>query len=334
MRFRRDVFIFVLFLLGVWLSKGQAASLEKLKFPYSPIAASSLPWWIAKEAGLFEKHGIDADILFAGASSVMVQAMLSGEANLAGMGGPAVIANVLKGGDIIQVAAIVKTFTTPMFVQPSITQLAQLSGQKIAVSRYGSVSHLTAQTILQRAGVTGATIIQSGGVPESAAALSTGNVAAAMVQPPQSARLKEKGFRELVTLQDLIKMNVRFVENGIAARRPYAEKNPDIIKRFIRAVYEGMRQIHDRKDFAIKIIAKYTKVTDEKLLDESYNYVKGAFAKEPSVPRDGIEMMVEQMVSLKTIDAAEAKKTPVTAYYENRYVNELEKEGFFKKLWE
>ncbi len=81
-----------------------------------------------------------------------------------------------------------------MYSQPTIKELAQLKGQKVGVSRLASVSHLTAQSILQRAGVTGVTIIQTGGIPESTAALSSGNVAAAMVPPPQSVLLRENGL--------------------------------------------------------------------------------------------------------------------------------------------
>jgi len=84
--------------------------LDKIKFPYSPIGWESLTWWVAKDAGLFEKYGLEVDLLFQGASSEIIQSMLAGEANMAGLAGPAVIANVLKGGDVIQVAALVKTF--------------------------------------------------------------------------------------------------------------------------------------------------------------------------------------------------------------------------------
>ena len=88
-----------------------ASAVDKIKFPYSPISYHSLPWLVAYEVKLFEKHGLEVDPVFAGASSLIVQSMLAGEAELAGIGGPAVISNVLKGGDVIQVAALVKSFS-------------------------------------------------------------------------------------------------------------------------------------------------------------------------------------------------------------------------------
>jgi hypothetical protein len=79
-----------------------------------------------------------------------------------------------------------------------------------------AVSHFTALAIFQRAKVSDVTIIQTGGIPESMAALSSGNVAGAMVTPPQSVLLKEKGFRELVGIKQLERMNVARFNN----RRP------------------------------------------------------------------------------------------------------------------
>ncbi len=307
---------------------------DKIKFPYSPMSWNSLPWWVAKDAGHFDKNGLDVDLFYEGASSAIVQAMLAGEANFAGLAGPSVVTNVLAGGDVIQIAAIVKTFTIPMYSQPSIKEVAQLKGQKVAVSRFGSISHIAAQNIFQKAGVTGVTVVQSGGTPESAAMLMSGNVMAAMVPPPQSLMLKEKGFRELVSVKQFREWNIPVVENGVAARRSFIDKNPNVAKRFVRAAFEGIQTIYTNKELAIKSLAKYTKVNDEKILDESYRYSVEALSKEGMMPQEAFAALVEQLVSQKSIDEAASKKLPLTAYFDNRFVIELEKEGFFKKLWQ
>ena len=311
-----------------------AEKLDKVRFTYAPLSASGFLWFIAKDAGFFEKNRLDVDMYFEGASPIMVQSILAGENQLAGMGGPAVITNVLQGGDVIQIAAITHTFTTPMYVQPSITDLQQLRGKKIGVSRLGAVSHLTADSILRRARVGDVTIIQTGGIPESMAALMSGNVDGAMVNPPNSIILKEKGFREIVGPKQLKEMNLRFVENGVVAKRSFAEKNPDMVKRFLKSLAEALKRLHDDKEFAIKTLGKYTKVSDNKMLEESYRFGLDSFFKDFKTPVDGIKLMVDQLASSRMIDANLAQKTPLTAYYENRYVEELEKEGFFKKLWQ
>ena len=324
----------VFFLSMIVCQAEGGAAPDKIKFPYSPISWNSLPWWMAKDAGHFERNGLDVELFYEGASSAIVQAMLAGEANFGGLAGPAIVSNVIGGGDVIQIAAVVKTFTVPMFSAPNIIEVAQLKGQKVAVSRFGSISHIAAQNIFQKAGVTGATTIQSGGTPESAAMLMSGAVAAAMVPPPQSLMLKEKGFRELVSVKQFREWNIPVVENGVAARRGFVEKNPAVAVRFIRSVFEAIKTIYTNKDLAIRTLAKYTKTNDEKILQESYRFSVDALSKEGSMAPEAFSALIEQLVSQKSIDEAASKKLPVTAYFDNRYVNELEKEGFFKKLWQ
>ena len=325
--------ILVLTLCGFDSARAAAAP-DKIRFPYSPISWNSLPWWMAKDAGHFERNGLDVDLFYEGASSAIVQSMLAGEANFAGLAGPSIVSNVLGGGDVIQIAAVVKTFTIPMYAQASIKEIAQLKGQKVAVSRFGSISHIAAQNIFQKAGVSGVTVVQSGGTPESAAALMSGAVAAAMVPPPQSLMLREKGFRELVSVKQFREWNIPVVENGVAARRSFIDKNPNVAKRFIRAAFEGIRTIYTDKELALKVLAKYTKVSDDKILDESYRFSIEALSKEGFMPPEAFTALVEQMVRQKSVDEGASKKLPITAYFDNRFVNELEKEGFFKKLWQ
>ncbi len=311
-----------------------ARAADKVRLPYSPIGWESLAWYIGKDAGYYDKYGIDAEIFFQGASSEIIQAMLAGDAQFAGIGGPAIISNVIAGGDVIQIAAMVKTFTIPIYSQPSIKTLADLKGQKVGVSRFGAVTHITALAVLQKAGIAkDVTIVQTGGVSESAAAVASGAVAAATVLPPQSLMLKDKGYRELVGLKELRELNIPFVENGLAVRRSLAVKNPDLVKRMLKASLEALKRVFDDRAYAMKVLGQYTKITDPKLLDDSYEWAAAAFVKDTRVPGDALKGLAEKMVDLKMVDAGAAGRTPVTAYYDNQYIEALEKEGFLKKLF-
>src|SRR5215470_7860822 len=314
-------------LILVWLTSiGFAApssqSADKIKLPYSPVGWESLPWYVGKEGGYYEKYGFAVDMFFQGASSEIIQAMLAGDANFAGIAGPAIISNVIGGGDVIQVAALVKTFTIPLYSQPSIKTLNDLKGQKVGVSRFGAVTHITALSVLQRAGIVkDVTIVQTGGISESAAAIASGAVAAATVLPPQSLMLKDKGFRELVGLKELKELNIPFVENGLAVRRSFANRNPELVKRFMKASLEGLKRVLEDKAFTTKV------------LEDSYQWAVDSFVKDPRIPLDAEKALADQMVTLKLVDAAAAAKVPTTAYFDNQYVEALEKEGFLKKLW-
>jgi len=123
-----------------------AAALDKIKFPYSPISYHSLPFLVAYEGKLFERHGLEVDPIFAGASSLIVQSMLAGEANLAGMAGPAVISNVLKGGDVIHPNMKLRLPAKPIAAatpaEPAVPSAERLRRQMSAARSLGEVARL------------------------------------------------------------------------------------------------------------------------------------------------------------------------------------------------
>ena len=171
----------------------------KLPFPYGPLGLNSLPWIVAKEIRLFEKNDLDVDMVYVGASAVIVQSMLSGSANLAGFGGPAVITNVLRGGDIIQVAAMAPYFTQSLLVRSDIRDLRSLQGKKIGITRFGSVTDFAIRTIIERHNIKDVNILQMGGFPEAVAGLSRGVIDGAVFSPPHNFRMLKEGFRELLS---------------------------------------------------------------------------------------------------------------------------------------
>src|SRR5438128_10708924 len=102
----------------VLLSAPLVHSADKIKFPYSPIGWESLPWFVGKEGGYYEKYGLDVEMCFQGASSEIIQAMLAGEANFAGRAGPAIISNVIGGGGEIQGSAMVNAPARQWYSHP------------------------------------------------------------------------------------------------------------------------------------------------------------------------------------------------------------------------
>ena len=95
----------------------------------------------------------------------------------------------------------------------------------------------------------------------------------------------------------------------MVAKRSYAEKNPDLVKRFIKSLAEAMKRLHDDKDFAMNSLGQYTKVTDPKMLEESYRFGIDSFFKDFKTPPDGIRLMVDQLASSRMIDAAGAENS-------------------------
>jgi NitT/TauT family transport system substrate-binding protein len=309
-----------------------AQAMKKVPFPFSPIGLNCLPWFVAKDARIFEKHGVDVDPVFIGASSALFQAMLSGAAEMAGSGGPSVISNILKAGDIIQVTAMVPRFTQSIIVKPEIKKIEDMAGKKIGVSRLGTVTHFALQTALDGYGVKGVTILQMGGQPEAAAGLLRGSVDGAVFSPPYNFQLKKQGYNEIVSPNDLQKLT-EFITNGIVARRSVVEKDKDALIRVIKSTAEAIKVIQTDKELTKKVITKWMPMKDAELLEQVYRFSTENFAKEGYVPEGALRGMIKQMVQSNLVDAKTAANTPLTAYYDNRYVDEVKRSGFFDQLW-
>jgi ABC-type nitrate/sulfonate/bicarbonate transport system substrate-binding protein len=313
-------------------SASWAQAMKKVPLPFSPIGINCLPWFVAKEAHLYEKNGIDVDPVFIGASSALIQSMLSGAADMAGSGGPSIISNVLQGGNIIHVTAMVPRFTQSIMVKPEIKKPEDMAGKKIGVSRLGTVTHFALQTALDGYGVKGVTILQMGGQPEAVVGLVRGSIDGAVFSPPYNFQLKKQGYNELVSPNDLQKLTA-FITNGIIVRRSVVEKDKDPVIRLIKSTAEAIKLISTDREFTKKVITKWMPLKDPDLLEQVYRFATENYSKEGFVPEAAIGSMVKQMVQSNIIDAKIAANTPLTAYYDNRYVEEVKRSGFFDQLW-
>ena len=326
--------VFLVFLIAILLAPSSlvAQGMKKVPLPFSPIGINCLPWFVAKEAHIYEKNGIDVDLVFIGASSALFQSMLSGAADMAGSGGPSIISNVLQGGDIIHVTAMVPRFTQSIMVKPEIKKPEDMKGKKIGVSRLGTVTHFALQTALDGYGVKNVTILQMGGQPEAVAGLVRGSVDGAVISPPYNFQLKKQGYNELVSPNDLQKLT-EFITNGIVARRLVVEKDKDSLIRLIKSTAEAIKLITTDREFTKKVITKWMPLKDTDLLEQAYRFATENYSREGTVPEGALRAMVKQMVQSNLIDAKMAANTPLTAYYDNRYVEEVKRSGFFDQLW-
>ena len=307
--------------------------LTKVLFPYGPLGLNSIPWVVAKQTRIFEKNGLDVDMIYVGASAVIVQSMLSGSASLAGFGGPAVITNVLRGGDIIQVAAMAPYFTQSLVVRSDIRDLRGLQGKKIGITRFGSVTDFAIRTLIERHSIKDINILQMGGFPEAVAGLARGVIDGAVLSPPHNFRMIKEGFRELASPKDLRALGSGFLTQGIVARKSFAATHRDTVVRLIKSTVEATKFAIGNEDFTKRAIAKYLGTADPDLLRQSYQYIAETFVREPFVPESTMQSMVQRMVQVNMIDAKSAQSTPVSAYFDNSYVAELKQAGFFETVW-
>jgi hypothetical protein len=167
-------FVVISALLHLSSTPSAFAQLTRLKTSYSALTANMAAYWLAKDAKIFEKHGLSVDVVLIESGVTTVQALTAGETQIAMGGGTVAVSSNLAGSDIVSIASIESRLPYALLSQKDIKTIDQLKGKRLAISRFGSASDLAARLILQRYGLVAdkdVTILQTGGTSTRLSAL-------------------------------------------------------------------------------------------------------------------------------------------------------------------
>lgn len=296
-------------------------SLLKLTVGYTPISGAALPFFIAVEEKLFQKHGLDVSPVFMGGSPLINSAILAGEFPIGYTAGGAIISSRLAGSDLIAIASPLSVLTIDAWAKPEIKSVNDLRGKRIGVTRIGASTHFAGLSMLDSAGIkpNEVVFIQNGGVGESLAALMGGRVDASMIGYPFGLRAKAAGFPLLFRPMD--SEYGLFPTAAIAARELWLKdsRNRRIAADFLRALNEGLQLTRESPNAVKRALRKYTRVEDESLLQGSYEYFREAFPKTLATPEKAMAN------ALKFIEHPKAKQYDIRQSFDNGLVTEIAK---------
>jgi NitT/TauT family transport system substrate-binding protein len=315
-----------IFLIALWFSAAPAsAQAKKLYVVYASIGGTQAIGWIAKDAGLFAKHGLDVELLFTGGGRA-ITSLLGGDTPIVTVGGPSAIAARLGGTDAIIIAHIFDTILYSLMVTPDIHTLADLRGKKLGASRFGSATDFALRYVLKQNGfdpVKDVVIFQIGGQAETLAALRAGSIQGGVIASPATAEAKRLGMRELLNMATL---GVEYPQTTVVTTERFLRSNRDTVLRFTRAYGEGIRRFLNDRDFSLEIIAKYTKIQSRPTLEATYDDY-APYVKKVPVPRTGsIRTVLEQLSATD----ARARTARPQDFIDRSVIAELEREGFFR----
>lgn len=227
-------------LLIVTCHIGWAQELEKFVIGHSSLRNDIAFLWVPKEVGIFRKHGLDPTIVFIPGGVRMIQAIVAGSA-VAGSVGAALVSSAVAGGsDAVMILGITNSLTYDIWAKPEIKRPEDLKGRSLAISGFGSSSHVASFLMLQHFKIDEKrdriTFVSIGDEPTRAQALISGRIDATIVDPSVSGPLKERGFTHLGNLQDL---GVPFVNNSVATTRRYLKEQPRVFEAIVKTIVEG-----------------------------------------------------------------------------------------------
>lgn len=297
-------------------------------------AGTNSHYYVTKQLGLFQKHGVNIELISFPGGTVGLQALLAGDIQFASADGTAGLQANLRGGNIYFIAGMINTFPFSILSKPEIRAPADLRGKKIVISRYGSSSDTAARVAVEKYGLKpdkDVIILQGGGQSERFAALRAGAVDAAIVSPPLNLAGKQMGYNEVI---DLSQSGIPYSHQQIVAIKDYLDRNPDAVLRTLRALIEGLAAWKDpaKKSVIMGYIAKYLRIDAEKSrdqLEETYRYYGNAFSTKPYATAEGLEFTAQILKR----NRPEAKSLQAKDYLNNRFVADLEKEGFLARVF-
>ena len=332
MRKMKLSWMLLLLLSATALTRQSAAQDKPLKKIYWGVSTLSPTLWIpyvAKDAKLFEKNGLDVELVLLRGSGQTSQAMVAGSLFASSVALPAVMLANLNGADLVNVAHGIAVQSSKLMVKPEIRKVEDLKGKKIGISSLGSAGDLLFGYVLRKYGIdTNRDVfwLAVGNTGERLQALLNGAVDAADLTYPADAQAERKGFRPLLDARK----EIVYPTASVVTRRKTIREERDTVMRVVRSYVEGIAFLKQNKDFSQKVLAKYFRTNDPEYLEGSYAIFKEDFIAAPYPITKGLDAIYEIAAARRP----EIRSHKPEEFVDTSFVAELEKSGFIKKLYE
>jgi ABC-type nitrate/sulfonate/bicarbonate transport system substrate-binding protein len=300
----------------------------KVRVSYSVISAASLVTWVAKDAGIFRKHGLDVDLIYIGSATKAVSATISGDTPITQGAGTGSVLARLSGADTVWVGSILDTTNQSLVVVPAIRAPQDLRGKTLGVTRFGSLSDFGVRKYLQTVGLDpdrDAKILQMGGLPETLAAMQGGFIHGGALSSPILTKAKMLGFNELI---DLGSLGIKYPATSFITTESYLKTNRAVVSQFLKAIIEGAFYVKGHKDVSISVLRKYTKIAETPILDDTYEiYIHRYIRPVPTPSPEEAKTVLDQIK-----DNPKARTADPASFIRSDVMAEIEQSGFIRSL--
>lgn len=265
---------------------GSAPALKPVRFAFPALSAAYLPVWVAREAGIFQRHGLDVTVSYIAGNNKLTAAMIGGSIDIGVGGSASVDANARKASDMVFVGAIAQRAVASLYGRPEVKAVTDLKGKVIATVGKATLTDDAARIILehQRLSVDDVKFVYTNSVSANLTALVSGNVSAAIVTAPGTLSARKAG---MVEIGNAAATDIPYLHGSIVVLRPYLQTERETLKAFLRGLMDGIRECKANPDRSIQIMTKYLKSSHESLL-ESYKTFTPYFPNLPEVPLQAI----------------------------------------------
>lgn len=306
------------------LSTSWSAS-RTLQVAYSAINAEYTSLWLSHEAGLFEKNGLNVDLVFTGRVRP-VQLLISDTSPIViSTAAPVVDVNLAGTRDVIILSTISVKVGNFLFALPEIRKPQDLRNKIVGIGRVGAKFDLVLQLILHHWNMRPNQDVSllSLDVHNIWPALEARRIQAGVVDIALRGILKEKGYNELA---DADQLGIKYAGNGVVTTRKYAKEHPDIVGRFLKAFVGGIHLFQTDKVLALKVMRKYLRITNEEKLVETYQVLRQHYV---TVPYPDLEA-IDSVIRAKRLLIGQTPELSAKELVDESFMRELDRSGFFR----
>ena len=305
-----------------------SAQLTKVTIGNNTLSTNGLPAWMAKEAGIFGKNGLDVQIVYFRGGTITAMALIARETPISQVSGPPIVSAALKGADAVMVAAGNVVSEYWLMSKPELKTAAQLKGGSVAIATFGGLSDSLSRVALQKLGLNPAkdvTLVQIGTIPERLSALESGKVQAAMLNAPDNFRAQKRG------LYNLMEVRLPYQGIGVGTTRTFIRENPDVVRRYVKSQVEAVHRLKTDREAGIRVLGKYLNIQDREVLEKAYD---DAITDEKLPPKqypslEGIKKILEPLAETDP----KAKAAKPEDFVDMRFIKELDDSGFIDELY-
>lgn len=306
---------------------------ETLTISYASVSGTRAPLWIAKDLGLYEKYGLDGNLVYIASGLTSVNALLGGSVQVIAASGSSAVGAAANGAPVVIMASL-GAIAYKLIANPSITSLQALKGKMIGSSRIGAGSDYALRRLLPKLGLQPGKDVQliPTGISESdrrIVIMLQGKIDATLATVDNILQLELQGHKVSV-LADLLQEGVYTTGSDISTSRQFMKDKRRQLKGFLMAITEAIKIGRTNKDLAFRVYRKYMKVEDVRLLESMYkNYLLGTIPQKPYPRAEALQNDIEDL----SYTYPQLKGRRIEEFTDLSLVRELESEGFFAKLY-
>lgn len=328
---RRLPLLLVGFFILLALPTATLAQRKTLRVSYPAPATVYLPLWVASDAGLFKKNGVEVELVHVGSSPIAMAAYLAGEIDILGGGGSAGPNAYLRGQrDLVFFGSMNSKFVFSVYAHPSIANMVGVRGKRVGVTRFGGTMDFATRHFFRQNGFDPGrevTMVQVGRVPDILSGLIAGSLDVGTMAFPYDIKAKEGGFRELA---DLSQSGARYASSSFLARRQFLVQNKARAEGFVRAIIEAMHVIRTKREDGMKILARYTRMSDMRVLAQTYDYhSRMIWPKVPEIQPEDLKLVLEELAESNP----KAREIDPTELIYGSVVKDVVASGFVDRLY-